>query len=401
MIAAPTKFTPRSTCRRIIRLNWAAVPAVNVLVVGPVASTSPSRISRPSLPRVIPAAVASSSKERSTSPGRIVRGIAATLHPRRPGGRGGGAALQGLVCLTLSRTGAFGNHDSSDGIEIAATAVRTWQPAAPQAQPATTLGPRRHLQGDRAVGRVDPVLAAQDGLPRPERQLHLEIVAGDAIAGIRCRSDVQVEVAGRATVHARAALTGQAHDDALPRSGRDLHVEAAAAVHGDPTLASAQQILHRQRQLGFHVVAGDLDADPGTPAAARARWPPEERGEEVAEPAEVVERRGVSAPPLAARAGRRGEVHPALPARADGVVLGALFGVAQDLVGLVDLLESLGSTSPLGNRLQIGMVLAGELAVGTLDVIARRRTWHAQHLVVVTKFHRHRSLGSGSVATTT
>src|SRR5262249_13540947 len=72
-------------------------------------------------------------------------------------------------------------------------------------------------------------------------------------------------------------------------------------------------------------------------------------------------------------------------------------------VGLVDLLEALGGARTLGGGGQVGMVLAGELPVGALDLLGGRRARHAQHLVVVAELHRHgRSATSwGAVATTT
>ena len=64
-------------------------------------------------------------------------------------------------------------------------------------------------------------------------------------------------------------------------------------------------------------------------------------------------------------------VHP--PVGAELVVLLALLGVAEHLVGLVDLLElRLGG---LVAGVHVGMVLAGELAVRLLDLLLRRRSW--------------------------
>jgi hypothetical protein len=68
---------------------------------------------------------------------------------------------------------------------------------------------------------------------------------------------------------------------------------------------------------------------------------------------------------VAGRRGRR-EVHPALPVRAERVVLGALLRIAQNLVGLVDLLEPLGRGGAVGRGLQVGMVLPRELRYARL-----------------------------------
>jgi hypothetical protein len=74
--------------------------------------------------------------------------------------------------------------------------------------------------------------------------------------------------------------------------------------------------------------------------------------------AEPVERRAVST--------RRAGLADRLPVRTELVVLLALGGIAEDLVGLVDLLEpALGSRIA---RLGIGVMLPGELAKGLLDL---------------------------------
>jgi hypothetical protein len=71
---------------------------------------------------------------------------------------------------------------------------------------------------------------------------------------------------------------------------------------------------------------------------------------------------------------------------APAIVLLALVGLAEDLVRLADLLE-LG-LSLLVVRIQIGVVLTSELAVGLPDILLRGRPWHAEYIVVVTPCHR-------------
>ena len=73
------------------------------------------------------------------------------------------------------------------------------------------------------------------------------------------------------------------------------------------------------------------------------------------------------------------------------VVLLALLGVAEDVVGVRDLLEAL-----LCARVLVGVrvVPAGELAIRLLDLVLRRLLVDAEHLVEVL-------LGHGYAATTT
>src|SRR5205814_5715540 len=69
---------------------------------------------------------------------------------------------------------------------------------------------------------------------------------------------------------------------------------------------------------------------------------------------------------------------------AEAVVGGALFLVAQRLVGLRDLLELLLGVRLLGD---VRVVLAREAAVGLLDVVVAHATLDAEDLVIVLVFH--------------
>ena len=73
---------------------------------------------------------------------------------------------------------------------------------------------------------------------------------------------------------------------------------------------------------------------------------------------------------------------------AELVVHLTLLGVAQDVVGFLDVLEAL--LGGLVARIQIGMVLARELAVGLADFVRIGVARHAQRFVVVVLGSRHR-----------
>jgi hypothetical protein len=78
-------------------------------------------------------------------------------------------------------------------------------------------------------------------------------------------------------------------------------------------------------------------------------------------------------------------VSEALPVRAEGVVALPLLGIGQHRVGLGDLLE------PVGRALvDVGVVLARQLAVGRLDGLVVGVPGHAEDLVVVLVFHGFR-----------
>jgi hypothetical protein len=90
--------------------------------------------------------------------------------------------------------------------------------------------------------------------------------------------------------------------------------------------------------------------------------------------------------------GRRTEILPRPIAAAEAVVGGALFLVAQRLVCLGDLLELLLGVLLLRD---VRVVLAGELAVGLLDVFLGRVPLYAEDLVVILVLHGDLYMGMG------
>src|SRR2546428_9065396 len=87
---------------------------------------------------------------------------------------------------------------------------------------------------------------------------------------------------------------------------------------------------------------------------------------------------------------RRREIHAVFPARTELIILLAFFRIAEDLVGLVDLLEFFLGHLLLRRRvLQIRMVLARELAIGVPDLLRGCIARNAQDLVVISIFDAH------------
>ena len=112
------------------------------------------------------------------------------------------------------------------------------------------------------------------------------------------------------------------------------------------------------------------------PALGRARptaATTEDAAEEIAQVAQVLHAEGAAAP----TAGNAAEAADR-PVRADLVVLLALVGVADDVVGGTDLLEAL-----LRARVGIRVVLLRQLPVGARDLLVRGRRDDAEHLVVI------------------
>jgi len=125
-------------------------------------------------------------------------------------------------------------------------------------------------------------------------------------------------------------------------------------VDRDAGLDAAERVLEGEAHLGLEVGAAPpcrLGSRPAPEAPAAA----EEVAEEPTQVAEVEVARDVPASRVAA---------PTV-GRAERVVLLALLGVREHVVGCLDLLEALLGGGVAG--VAVGMVLAGELAVRLLD----------------------------------
>jgi hypothetical protein len=115
--------------------------------------------------------------------------------------------------------------------------------------------------------------------------------------------------------------------------------------------------------------------------AALGRAPAEQVRQDVAEVA------GVEAAEAAlARAGAGARASAGAEEDAAAVVLLALVGVAQDVVGRLDLLEALLGRGVV--RVAVRVVLAGQFAVGLLDVVGRRLAVDAQDRIWISLRHR-------------
>ena len=304
--------------------------------------------------------------------------------------------------------------------------------------------PARHAQGLAPVERGDLDLRAAQRLGQGQRDLDLDVVALAREDRRLEHVGDDEQVAGRSAVAARLALAGEADLAALAHARGNVDAvaldgplaalavagragvlddrpgaaalraglgdrEQALALDLDAAPAAARADDRRRARLGAgagagraalvggdgdrHLRAGDrlveADRDLGLEVAAAlgawlaSRRPPaaaaaapaagglaEEVGEDVAEAARVEARLAAAAAP---------DVRERVAQLA--VVLLALVGIAEHVVGLGDLLEAL-----LGLRVArvlVGVVLARELAVGLLDVVGRRLALDAEHLVVI------------------
>src|SRR5882762_6581400 len=189
------------------------------------------------------------------------------------------------------------------------------------------------------------------------------------------------------------AKTWNPQDRAFLDAGRNFDLDATASRELDGAARPAVDLREADRDRGLDVDCRLLPR----PATVR----PEDRAEDVAEASLVSEQvlhlLGRDRAVLRARAGVRAESAGAptparlrprrlrgRPIRSELVVELALLGIVQHVMRLGDFLEA--SFGLLVARVQVGMVLARELAEGGRDLLLARRAWHAKHLVIVLHF---------------
>ena len=82
--------------------------------------------------------------------------------------------------------------------------------------------------------------------------------------------------------------------------------------------------------------------------------------------------------------GRRPELLARPIVAPQAVIGGPLFGILEDLVGLLHVLELRLRVPFLAH---VGVILAGELAIRALDLVGVRASLHAQSVVIVLELH--------------
>src|SRR5208283_4163712 len=312
------------------------------------------------------------------------------------------------------------------------------QPLAAQTHHAAGLTVGRDLQRDPAVRRRRGDFGAERRLIIPDRQAAADIAAVEREAGTGLDANRHDQVAVEFGARRLAALALQPQPRVVGHPGRDrdleraprpdratpatglarlggmndaglaaslrLGAETGAAAggalilgeHFEPPIPAAHGVVQRDRGRRFEVVGPcgassraaveTLEVEVLIAGAATAAA--EETLEEIAEGARV--RRfeaswsgSTTRPRIAAQDFVLGR--PALPIGAEFVILLALIGVAENLVGLIDLLEALLAVLVVG--IDVGMVFAGELAVRAFDFGRRRAALDTQDFIIVAKFH--------------
>jgi hypothetical protein len=165
----------------------------------------------------------------------------------------------------------------------------------------------------------------------------------------------------------------------------------------DGARAAAVGVLEVDLDAGDVVLSGGCEAA-GVPRATGRTAERAARAEQLRE--EVAELAGLLAAEFAARelkalapVGRRTEVLALAPVGTELVVGGALLRVLQHLVRFLEFLELLLCVPLLAH---VGMVLAGELAIGALDLVLARGARHPHDLVVVLEAHGRTLASAGA-----
>src|SRR5438045_4892225 len=223
---------------------------------------------------------------------------------------------------------------------------------------------------------------------------------------MRLHPNTQVRVAGWPSICAGRPLSRQTDPLVVLYTGRDLHREtpwrlAVLPRDLDDVLGALVCLGQGHLDLALDIFAlSGARSRPRTPATeqvvgvreATVTSLAEERPEEIGEPARVVAEGALAGLPgvhvleAAGPGGASAPLRELLPLRADRVVSLSLVGIAEDLVGLVDLFELFLRVRLL---VDVRVVLACELAVRLLDVLGRGVLRNAEGLVVVLVLDRH------------
>ncbi|RMN76218.1 hypothetical protein ALQ52_04445 [Pseudomonas cannabina pv. alisalensis] len=289
--------------------------------------------------------------------------------------------------------GLFGHDDLQLRVQIAALAILVHQAITLDSQALTvlTVGPD---------GQVEPAgqgrhrhFGAQRRFPRGQRHGDHQIMAFDLEHRMRCKPDDQVQIPAGTATDTRCALALETNALAVDHARWNLHVQglgdiahalAVGAVlrHLETDLLGlpGQRFLEEHRQLHFHVLTL---ASRIAGASALLRPTTENGTEELGKVRRLF--KTASTRPRTALPARRGLERTALSTvLAQFIVLGALVRAAEHLVGFGRFLEFVFGAGLLAD---VGMVLAGQLAVGGLDRLVVRSGLNVKYLVVVFEIH--------------
>ena len=335
---------------------------------------------------------------------------------------------QGLALLVVQ----LRRHhlELDDDIAALATGLGDGHALALEAVLGAGLGARRHLDGPFPLGGGHRHLGAQGSLAEADGDRYVEVRTHPGEALVWLHADLEEEVAGTAAAPARLALGRHLQAGTIIHSRRNVDGHRvlagmatsplavgtgrgpgplAPAVRTDPAkgeeaTAAAHPALALATPAGLGPAA-DLTGAPAGEARLGAVDPqvqPRALEGLTETQAHAVDQVLAALGPVSGGPSAnareqvlKGEVALLGKPRRDlgagtrwitaGVVVAPLLGIRQHLVGFGQLLE-LGFSLGIA-RIQVRVVLAGELAVGLLDVLIRGASRNPQDLVVVRMSH--------------
>ena len=204
----------------------------------------------------------------------------------------------------------------------------------------------------------------------------------------------QEQIAGR-TAGSGLTLSAQTQLGAFADTGRHVHFQRLGAegrLQAHAAAATTGHLFQRQGQFGLHVTAaaGLLLAETTERITAEAAAAPAEQGLEKVRETRAVEVLAVEVEVHIFKARSALELLAMLPVGAELIVHTPLFRVFEHFVGFVDILEFVFGL--LVARVQVRVVLAGQLLVGSGDLVRTGGTLHAQKFVIILVFYCHDAL---------
>src|SRR5690606_25614355 len=227
---------------------------------------------------------------------------------------------------------------------------------------------------------VEIHISALDVITLPGLKVNLQVqIPRPALATARLSLTLEADLLAFADALGKGDVQGP-----LPYPGAAVRPQFRVLVRNLPPSAPIG-VLEVDINLGVGVIAPGVSVGLALSRAAKGGKPspPEQTLKKLAEGRAIPGAGAVELETLIP-VRRRPEVLTLAPAAAQLVIGGALFGITEHLVGLTQLLEAqLG----VGLLAHVRVVLAGQLAVGPLDLVLAGVTRHPQNLIVVFEFH--------------
>src|SRR5882762_255191 len=132
-------------------------------------------------------------------------------------------SLELLIESQLLSVWFFRHRNLQSHVFVATASPSLVKSLSAQAQPLSALRARRNGQIHFAVNRWHFDFRAQHRFPRRDREFDLKIVTAHCEDRVRTQANAQVKIAGLRTIHAGAALSGEAYSRTVAYAGGNIH----------------------------------------------------------------------------------------------------------------------------------------------------------------------------------